>query len=459
MAPGPIPVWGDLELATTTMKTRAFVTTLLALSVLAAAAGVAVPTGSPDDPSIDREPVLAQSDGSATATATDSGSASGGSDTAARPTDPRNYTRLYVDAERPYLRLEPGESDEYTVTVENGDDHAVDLDPHVNVPPTGGPVIEASWVTIDGPDRLDAGEEGEFTVSVDVPDDAEIGRYSGQVAFTDETVAYPGRPAQPVHAEHVRVEVWKEPTVTIHSQTYVHGQVEAGESMTREIVVENSGDEAVPLNPELTSERHVCRGNCPEAFDRSWLDVDAPSQVGPGETATVSITISPPADTDRGRYNTEIDLGLKDPNRDERNTHWQRVRVNVEVWSQPDSPFETTFDVSERTDDVTLTLTPRSGAPRPGAVDDESEPAAFDVAFVGPNGTVVEPTRVQVTDQGFVDMSGDNRRTTGDGEYAVSGGNQELVYRLEEPSAGEWTLRVTPENTVGFGYEITRNEG
>lgn len=443
------------------MKTRALVAVLVALLVLPAAAGYAVPTGSIDDAnefdSTDAGPVAAQQSGSASEadSAGGSGSASSGSGAA---TAPANYTRLYVDADHPYLRLKPGESETFAVAVENGEDERVELDPHVYVPPTGRPVLEASWVSIDGPTSLDAGEEGEFTVTVAVPEDAEIGRYGGEVAFTDETVTYPGRPARPVHAQHVRVEVWEEPVVKIHSRTYVHGQVEAGDSVTREIVVENTGDEPVPLSPELAGERRVCHGSCPDGFDRSWLDVDAPSQVDPGETATVTVTIAPPADVDRGRYRAELDLGLKDPNRDDRNAHWQTVDLNLEVWKQPDGPVEATVDVSERTEDLTVTLRPRGGPHRPGAVG-ESDPARFDVALVNPNGSVVEPERVRVTDRGFVDMSGDDRRAVGDDEYVVRDGAQAFVYRLEDPAAGEWTLRVTPENTIGFAYEVTRNEG
>lgn len=426
------------------MRKRLLVPVLLALVVVPVAAGFAAPTERLEEPSTDA--AVAQAD------ATASGESSGSGSEAAT-TEPGNYTRLYVDAERPHLQLRPGESDEFTVTVENGDDHAVELDPHLYLPPTGGPVVEESWVTVDGPSRLAPDESAEFTVSVSVPDDAEVGRYSGQVAFTDETVTYPGRPARPVHAEYLRVEVWQEPTVKLHSSTYLHAQVEAGERVTREIVVENTGDEPVPLTPEFSRDRAVCRGDCPDRFDRSWLDVDAPSQVGPGETATVTLTIAPPADADRGRYDTQLSLGLKDPARAERDTHWQRVDLNVEVWSRPESPFETTFAVSERADGVALTLTPRSG-PYPG----EAAPAGFDVAFVDPNGSVVEATRVEVTDRGFVDMGGDDPRAAGDGEFAVRSGGTAFVYRLDDPEAGEWTLRVMPENTVGFSYEITRNE-
>lgn len=426
------------------MRTRLLVPVLLALVVVPVAGGVAAPTQHLENPTAGT--AVAQASASA------SGSSSGGGSGMAA-TDPGNFTRLYVDAERPQLRLKPGESDQFTVTIENGDDHAVELDPHLYLPPTGGPVVEESWVTVDGPSRLAPDESAEFTVTVSVPDDADVGRYSGQVAFTDETVSYPGQPARPVHAEYLRVEVWQEPTVKLHSSTYLNAQVEAGETVTREIQVENTGDEPVPLSPEFSRQRGVCRGDCPDRFDRSWLDVDAPSQVGPGETATVTLTVAPPADAERGRYDTRLSLGLKDPTRPDRDAYWQQVDLNVEVWSQPGSPFETTFAVSERAEDVTVTLTPRSG-PYPA----EAASPGFDVSFVDPNGSVVDATRVEVTDRGFVDMSGDDPRATGDGEFAVRDGGTAFVYRLDDPGAGEWTLRVTPENTVGFRYEITRHE-
>lgn len=81
----------------------------------------------------------------------------------------------------------------------------------------------------------------------------------------------------------------------------------------------------------------------------------------------------------------------------------------------------------------------------------------FDVEFVDPNGRVLEAERVRVTDRGSVDMCGDDRRRFGDGPV-VRGGGQEFVYRVEDPEAGEWTLRAMPENTIGFAYEIARNE-
>lgn len=375
---------------------------------------------------------------------------------AAQEQPSQNYTRLYVDADDSYRDANPGETLEYTVTVKNGESEAVDVDPHLFTEPMMEFPIETSWVTIDGPSSIEAGETADYAVTVEVPESAKTGDYRALVAFTNESVTYPGRPARPLHAAHIATDVWREPTVKVRSDTYVRGQVEAGDSLVREIVVENTGDSAVPLSPELRAERNHCRGHCPNKLNPSWIDIDAPNQVGAGETATVSITVSPPESAERGRYDAEVNLGLKDPNRQQHDSYWQQVRLNFVVWKQPTEAFETDFEVSERAENVTLTLSPRNhyyGS-------EDGETASFDVEFVGPDGTVVEAERVRVSQRGYVDLSGERSPSAvqrGE-DYAVEGSSRAFVYRVDGPDAGEWTLRVTPENTIGFQYELDQAE-
>ena len=415
------------------MKLRVLLTMLLVVGMLPVATAQTVPSHSPDAADI-------------------------AADASVAPGTDGNYTKLYVDSDDSHLELKPGERETVTITVTNGEDREVTVDPHLSVAPVRENVLKDSWISIaDGETTLDAGEEREFAVTVAVPEDATLGHHNGQIAFTNETVTYPGRPARPIHAQGISVDVWRQPTVQILAGTYVHSQVKAGDSTTHQIVIENTGDEAVPLNPELNTERRSHHYGRSTTVQRSWFDVDAPAEIAPGETATVSVTVSPPASADRGRYNAELDLGLKDPARDERDSHWQRIRLNLEVWKQPSEAFETTFDVSEPTENVTLTLSSRSASYR-GAQSDETDPASFDVQFVSPDGDVIDAKRVELTDTGFVDLGADTRSGVRDGEYAVRNGQQRFVYSLDDPDAGRWSLRVTPHNAIGFNYEISRNE-
>lgn len=370
-------------------------------------------------------------------------------------TNESNYTRLYVKDEYRHFKLRPGGNSSFTVTVENGEDNPVTLSPHVVVPKVRDRPVKKDWVSIETTNTtIEPNEEHSFTVTVTIPDDAELGDYRGWIAFTDETISYPGRPPRPLHAASVNVDIWAEPTVKIVGRRHVYSQIKAGSADTHEIVIRNTGDDPVPLSPELTTEeRHHPPGR-ERSLQRAWFEIDAPNEIAPGQNETVRVTISPPSEAERGRYRAELDLGLKDPVRPERDSHWQQIRLGVQVWKQPEEPFETTFDVSKNVTDITLKLS--ADSPRRPGDGDVSNPGRFDVKFVAPNGTVINATRARVTNTGHVDLSGDERAAQ-DGAYAVHRGDKTVRYHLGDPQSGTWTVRIMPENTVRFQYEIIRN--
>lgn len=423
------------------MHSRTVLSVLLALVLLVPVAGASV------------APASQPHDGGSPTTAVAEDGESGGS--ASGTAETANYTRLYIGDRYSNLRLKPGESDSVTVRVENVDESSVTIAPRlVRTHPRARP-IDDEWVTIDVEETPLAPDEAvDVTVTVAIPEGTELGDYQAQLAFTDERIAHPGQPPRPVHATTLNVDVWREPTVHVSSSRHLHTQIEAGESFTHQITIENTGDEAVTLAPEFDGEqRH--RSPAGTTVERSWFEIDAPNEVQPGETATVNLTVTPPADADRGRYDAELDLGITDPARDERDTHWQRVRLHFQVWKQPDDPFEATFEVSEETSDLTLTLSPRHAR-----YIDAADSVRFDVEFVTPDGATIEAERVRVSDRGFVDMTGDRdgRVTRDGGDYAVRDNGQQFVYRVDDPAAGTWSVRIMPHNTIGFGYEVVRNE-
>lgn len=239
------------------------------------------------------------------------------------------------------------------------------------------------------------------------------------------------------------------------SERHIHSRIEAGSTYTREIVVRNTGDQPVPVSPELKTEERRHPRERERTLQRSWFEIDAPNAIQPGENATVTVAISPPADASRGRYEAELDLGLKDPARSERDSYWQQIHLAVAVWQQPEEPFETRFDVSEDTREVTLKLSARSS--HHTGRDDAAAAGNFDVEFVAPNGTVIDAGRTRVTNSGHVDLGG-GARATRNGAYAVEGGEKTFHYRLAKPQSGTWSVRIMPEDTVRFEYEIVRDE-
>lgn len=371
-----------------------------------------------------------------------------------------NYTRLYIEDRHEHLELKPGETDTVTVTVENGEDETVELSPQLIVPPRGQPPIKESWVTFENGDAtLAAGETQQFKMNVSVPTDAEPRRYGGMIAFTDERIQMPDRPgpARPVHGVTLNVEVWQEPTIHVDAERHTFSQVQAGESFTTAITVENTGEQAVPLNPQMKSdEQH--RPGPPrrlETLDRSWVTIDAPSEIGAGESKTINVTVAPPADAERGDYNAEIDLGLTDPARNADRSHWQELSLRFQVWSQPEQSFERSFKVSESASKATLKLT----ADQHSRASSRESDAGFDVTFVAPDGTEVDAERVQLTDSGHVSLGDERQPSMSEGTYASGGVRQEFTYRVDDPEAGMWSVRIMPKNTMEFGFEIIRTEG
>ena len=417
---------------------------------LALVAVVLLPAASAYAPSSNSAPTA----GEPVADQASAGSATGAdSAAAAQSSGDGNYTRLYITDGYLSGEVKPGESTTFNVTVGNADDETVDLDPHLALPQAQGRPVDESWVTIeDSETTLEPDEEREFTVTVAVPEDTEFGSYRGEVAFTNQTTSYPGMPDRPVHSAQLSVTVREEPSVTITGDRYASAQIQSGDSYTYEYTVENDGDQAVPLNPTIQTSNRVRSDR--NTIERSWFSIDAPNEVGAGESATVAVTVTPGDDADVGYYDTEIDLGLQDPNRPERSDYWQQVSVRFQVWEQPDEPFEKSFSVSDEAENVTLSLT----AGRYGQSTTD-EPVDFDVTFVSPDGEEIDAERVSVTDSGSISLAGDRSDGEQQGPYTDSSSGTEFEYRLNDPTSGEWTAEIMPENTVDFSYEIVRDEG
>jgi hypothetical protein len=418
------------------MNTRQIITALLVVSLAAPVAGAAA--------------MQTQSTATQAVTSPTEYTATENADTQTQT----NYTRLYIEDDYRNLELKPGQSESFTVTVENKEETSVTIDPKLYLPHRGDLPVEKEWVSIDADSTtLASGAETTVTVTVEVPSDAELEQYQGMISFTNETIAYPGMPARPVHAAAFSVDVYEEPTVHIVDGEHLYTQIQAGTSHTHTITIENTGDQAVPVNPAIANDRHRRSTAADGAtFDRSWVELDAPSEIPAGETATVSVTLSPPADANVGDYNTELTLGLKDPARNERNDYWQQIGLRFQVWNQPEQPFTTSFSVSENTSTVTMQLSAEQRRQANMAA------ASFDVELVGPDGTVIDPKRVETSNSGHVTLV-ESRAEASNGQYGNAHGEKTFTYQVTDPEAGDWSARIMPENTLDFNYEIIRDEG
>src|SRR6056297_123811 len=91
-----------------------------------------------------------------------------------------NYTQLYVDEQYRSLELKPGESETVSVDVENGEDDAVTITPHLYTPKVGEPPLKEEWVSVSDDElTLDEGQTVTVNATIEIPNDAELGRFTG----------------------------------------------------------------------------------------------------------------------------------------------------------------------------------------------------------------------------------------------------------------------------------------
>ncbi len=157
------------------------------------------------------------------------------------------FEKIRVDPAYKYLQLEPGDSENFTVTVENKDNKTIELKPKPLITPYTENFINESWISISPSEKaLKPGEKEEFEVKVSIPEDADLGNYAVLIAFTEKVpegdVAgyYPNFPG----TMQLNVQVWIPPAVQILTP-YVNDLVEAGKNYTYEIKLKNTGSKDI----------------------------------------------------------------------------------------------------------------------------------------------------------------------------------------------------------------------
>lgn len=351
---------------------------------------------------------------------------------------------LDVDPSRADRTVRPGNSTTIEVTLTNDGDEAVSLNTSVVALQQAPDTVPTDWVTIDAPDEVPAGESVEATVTIAVPADAESARRYAGIAFTGVTSPRAG-PVGYVDSMLLSLEVERPPTVFVRSGDYLRDEVRAGESSTQTVVVENTGDEAVPVDPSVVTDRGYCSGpGCPTGLPAKWVSVDAPEEIAAGETAEIDFTVSVPEGAESGRYDVEYTLGIDDPARPDEDEYWQRVDLSVGVWQVPEDPITETFEVDTEDDTATITLS---------ASGPDGERPAFEVEIEEPDGDDEELEPVRVRKNGNVDLVDRGRE-----DQRRYGPRYEFVYVVDLNKDGEYTLSVMPENTPQFGWEIVTED-
>jgi hypothetical protein len=370
-----------------------------------------------------------------------------------------DFQKLQISPRHSNMELMPGESDEITVTVTNKDNVTMSLDPKVVDQPYSEYVFDEDWITITpasaelGPD-----DEVEFTISVGIPDEADRGYYSLQVAFTDDVMPTPYPSPYPMYlnALDLYISVWSPPVIQIQP-SYIYDRVESGKEYDYTVNLKNIGEDAIEINPKLGGERFYGYGmGMAQAFEDDAITIDAPPVVPAGGTAIVTLHLSVPEGS-KGRYEGGLDLDIKDPSVDEWNG---MIHLSFEVWTQPTEPFVKTFAL-EIAEPITIEITSQQyrhytcGGESGGS---KEEDPSFDVTLKKPSGDDVTLTRTMAAYAGSVNLGGSDCippwEIDSSGMYDESRTSYVERYTADG-TVGELELGILPRYAEGFEYTIT----
>lgn len=347
-----------------------------------------------------------------------------------------NATVLDVEPRGENLDVKPGETVTATFEVTNSEqDEAVALDTSL-VDPEGE--FPDDWVEVSPENNEVAPNETvEVDVTVDVPDDAAAGRHSAVVGLTDDEVAVPATGTYPLNSFRFSVNVDREPSVEIE-QRRTQVSSPAGETHEFEFEVTNNGDGAVDVDPSYHNERAEQRtsDSAPfSPFPSENVGFDAPDEIPPGETATVTVEADVPSEYS-GIYLLPVDLGVEDPARTD--DYWRTATIHLEVW-QDDGPATVEFDVED---------TERFEFEASADEIEGLDAPEIDVTLYGPDGEEVDAETETVTKKsGSVSFIDDGYEQTP--EHSV-------VETVDEPQNGTWTAEIETSNVPGFDYEVRR---
>ncbi len=369
-----------------------------------------------------------------------------------------DYKILQISPKHEWFELKPGGEKEFTVKVKNKDEEAVSTSPRIEVQPYGEYFLEEEWITVEpGSADINADGEQEYTVTVKIPEDAEIGHYSAQIVFTNDTMPtpYPAPFPMYVNSLSLSIQVWEPPKIVVQPQ-YIHDRVKAGQSHEYEIQFENKGDKAIAISPEIGGEERW-HGPFENTIPEGWLTIDAPAKVEANSKATVKVTVNVPIDA-KGRYESGINLNIDDPSIERWN---QEVHIGLEVWKQPTTPFREGFAVKQGDKFSVVVTAGQHAYDRYGGGAEEKEEPSFDVTLTTPEGGKLTSEPSKTVKKGEVSLGMDYLppwEASSEGMYHAMSTEYSETYEITNATGGAWTLDILPRNAERFEYTIEIGE-
>lgn len=372
--------------------------------------------------------------------------------------DNGNYTVHSINPTYNYICVVPGDSDTFNVSFRNEGDETINVAPEVMDVPDSYYVLDKSWIKLSPASvSVAPGEEQDFKVEVNVPEDAESGEYQAQIVFTDDVYSYENedpeyiQDAEPqyVNVMYFGISVPVRPKLDLQI-SYISDTMQPGKEYVYEIKIKNVAGKDVTIDPEVTDYGYCGYPYDESAFSDDIIEISAPSVIKAGEIAKMTIRIPVPENAS-GYYSGLIEMNA-DGNENDGSV--PQIGLDFNVIKQPSVPYVKTFTTTTA-DPITITVTTDSYFGSSVRVSPKQEEPSLDVSLKC-NSNPVDMSLVETTQNSYVNSQWYNFpiwSIEDDSDYESS--NQYVETYKVSGAVGTWELKIIPENANGFSYSIT----
>ena len=349
------------------------------------------------------------------------------------------------------LYLQQGESSSFNVSFKNNGRKALDVEPKiVDVHYSN---LDENWITISpASTTVNPGAEQEFTIEINVPEDANGGNFETYIAFTDDVVSTPETDAysQYVNTIHLSVTVPIYPKIELQT-SYVSDTVEAGKEYEYTIKIKNIAAKNITINPEVTRNIDVYSVDT-FGLDDDAIEISAPSTLTPGQIADMVISVPVPGNA-TGTYYGVIEMNIDGQ---QNNGYDPQIYLDFRVKHQPSVPYVKTFKTST-TDLITIEVSTSaygSDVWLRSPPKDEDPSFELNLKF---DSSPVDMTLVKTTKRDNLYLGWDNFPVwSNDESTGYQSNDRYYTETYTIPGAmGDWELTILPKNMDNFAYSIT----
>lgn len=347
-----------------------------------------------------------------------------------------------------YTYLVAGNSESFNVSFKNEGDEPLTVTPKVVLLNSNGNGIVESWITISPTDEIVAPDESkEFTVKINVPENAGSGYYQAVIAFTDDLQP---NSANYVNAMQLEISVQAKPKIELQS-TYIYDTVKAGQEYEYRIKIKNIVDEDVTIDPKVTDYSYDISSNT-LGINKEAIEISAPSVIKAGEIVSMTIKVPVPEKA-TGSYNGYIDMNVDGKKSDGSNS---QISLYLRAIQEPTVPYVKTFSTTSNAP-ITIDVSANSYDQTMGLrISPKIEEPSFKVKLKY-NSRSLRLTPTKIVQNNNVN-SGINYFPAWalDDSTAYQDSNAYYSETYTVPGAiGKWELTIMPKNTENFGYSIT----